>query len=183
MILVHNIIIRGINCVHRQAVRVATEATDQDKLDFANFAYQWSRALQQHHDLEETLLFPRMSEAAGDPALLDGPKEEHREFDAGLNKYEEYVKSVKEGKQELDGEKLKGIVDEVMPIIHRHLVHEIDTLLGLEKFGDEVDWIKILQEVAGASARQDMMQSWYRVSFALLVIVLLPSLSLPREVC
>jgi hemerythrin-like domain-containing protein len=164
MIIVHNLMIRGINCVHRQALRVSNEGTAQDKLDFANFAFQWSRTLHHHHDLEETVIFPRFAKEAGEPDLMTGPLAEHREFDEGLERYEAYLTEVKEGREELNGAKLLGIVDEVMPVIHRHLSNEIDTLLDLKRFEDKVDWMAIFEEVVGASASRDMKQSWYRVS-------------------
>ncbi|KAL2206457.1 hypothetical protein CC79DRAFT_1322899 [Sarocladium strictum] len=88
MIIVHNLMIRGINCVHRQALRVSNEGTAQDKLDFANFAFQWSRTLHHHHDLEETVIFPRFAKEAGEPDLMTGPLAEHREFDEGLESNE-----------------------------------------------------------------------------------------------
>ena len=165
MIIVHNVMIRGINCVHRQAVRVTQEGSAQDKMDFANFAAQWGQMLHHHHDLEETMIFPRFCEEVGDPNLMDGPLAEHREFDEGLEKYNGYLKDVKEGKEELDGEKLRAIVDEVIPAVHRHLVLEIDELLSLGKH-EHVDWEALFQELVQASANKDMKESWYRVSLA-----------------
>ncbi|KAK0388512.1 hypothetical protein NLU13_4755 [Sarocladium strictum] len=170
MILVHNLLIRGINCVHRQAVRLSQEGSAQDKLDFASFALQWSRTLHHHHNLEEDELFPRLAAAAGDPELMNGPSSEHRDFDAGLEKYEAYLKAVLEGREEFDGTKLKGIVDEVMPIVHGHLVREIDVLLGLSRYEGSVDWMPIFEEVVGNSASRDMKQSWYRTDLFPLVL-------------
>lgn len=97
---------------------------------------------------------------------MEGPQAEHREFDAGLKKYDEYLKSVMGGDEEFDGEKLRGIVDEVMPVVHGHLDREIDVLVGLGRFEESVDWMPIFEEVVSNSASRDMKQSWYRVSLS-----------------
>jgi hypothetical protein len=121
--------------------------------------------LHHHHDLEETTIFPRFCKEVGDPNLMKGPLAEHREFDEGLERYAAYLKEVKEGREELDGEKLRAIVDEVIPVVHRHLVHEIDELLSLGKY-DHVDWEALFEELVQAAANTDMKHSWYRVSLS-----------------
>lgn len=167
MVLVHNLLLRHINAVHRQTLNVVGRGTAKDKLDFANFAHQWGVALHAHHDLEETSIFPKIQEATGDDERMNQNLEEHRMFDAVLGNYMDYLKEVTAEKIELDGEKLVALIDEMMPIIHRHLVHEIDTLLALKEYDDKVEWMKLWNDIVGPSAAEEMKKSEYRVSLLL----------------
>lgn len=64
-----------------------------------------------------------------------------------MKKYDEYLKSVMGGDEEFDGEKLRGIVDEVMLVVYGYLDREIDVLVGLGRFEESVDWMLIFEEV------------------------------------
>ncbi len=147
MTCVHNSLLRGINAVHRQCVNVAARGSSKDKLDFANFAFLWSDMLSEHHTQEEEHVFPGINELTGVPGLMDSNVQEHAAFHDGIDQYAEHLKRVKEGKEDLDGVKLKGIIESFMPALHIHLVNEIDTLVALEKYADKVDWQKWFQHL------------------------------------
>ncbi|KAF5133487.1 hypothetical protein E5D57_004111 [Metarhizium anisopliae] len=72
-------ILRGANAVYNQAVSVSADGTARDKADFANFAYQWARMLEGHHNGEEV--------KTGVPGLVNGNVAEHAEFHDGLVTY------------------------------------------------------------------------------------------------
>ncbi|KAB5575256.1 hypothetical protein GE09DRAFT_1264477 [Coniochaeta sp. 2T2.1] len=141
MSCIHNSLLRGMNAVHRQCVNVAERGTDKDKLDFANFAYLCAKLIEIHHHGEEDVLFPGINELAGVPGLMNDGVEQHAVFQKGLLEYQEYLTEVKEGRQPLDGAKVKSLVESFMPAVRSHLDAEIDMLVGLEEY-DRIDWAK-----------------------------------------
>lgn len=164
MTLVHNCIIRGINAVYLQCCNVSERGSLEDKLDFANFASQWSEFVNEHHTMEETLIFPGINEIAGVPGLMDANIDEHKAFHEGLDKYVEYLNEVKKNVESFEGEKLKAIIDEFMPTLRTHLDNEIDTLLLLKDYDDKVDWMKWFEDQIGAKIGEMMKVAEYRVS-------------------
>jgi hemerythrin-like domain-containing protein len=164
MTIVHNCLIRGINAVYLQCVNVSKLGTAKDKLDFANFAYQWAEIVNEHHGIEETALFPSINEITGVPGLMDGNIDEHKEFHHGLEVYTAYLGKVKAGEEEFDGNKLKAMIDEFMPTLRTHLDHEIDTLLLLEKYADKVDWFVWFEKQMGEVLGNMMKVAEYKVS-------------------
>jgi GTP-binding protein EngB required for normal cell division len=164
MSIVHNCLIRGINSVYNQCIKVSTRGTDTDKLDFANYAFQWTEMVHEHHSSEDSAIFPSMSEIAGVPGLMDVNTSEHAVFHDKIGQYAEYLKGVVQGKEELDGEKVKTLIDCFMPELHTHLGNEIDTLVALEKY-DKVDWDAWFKKEVGKMIKELMGQYEYRVSF------------------
>lgn len=140
MSFVHNTFLRGINAIYLQCVNVGERGTPKDKLDFANFARQWAKYLDQHHSMEEEDIFPSINEEIGVPGFMDGCVEEHAAFHDGAAHYEEYLDGVIAGKEEFDGKKLKNIIDSFMPVLATHLTNEIKSLMGLAKWEDKVNW-------------------------------------------
>ncbi|KPM34882.1 hypothetical protein AK830_g11694 [Neonectria ditissima] len=140
MCIVHNVLIRGLNAVYNQARNVTTRGTAKDKSDFTNFAHGWSVMLEEHHHTEETAIFPEINELTGVPGLMDGNVDEHKAFHDGLLAYTGYLDKVRNGTEELDGDKLNSIIDSFAVVLRDHLENEIDTLLGLEKYEDKCDW-------------------------------------------
>ncbi|KAL6353028.1 hypothetical protein LRP88_13513 [Fusarium phalaenopsidis] len=140
MTLVHNLILRGINTIYNQAVNVGARGTDKDKLDFANFAYQWGAMLSEHHDTEEKMVFPEIEKITGVPGLMGDSVAEHHAFHDGLTQYMEYLDKVRSGNETYDGEKLKAIIDSFVPVMQEHLVHEIESLVKLTDHEDKCDW-------------------------------------------
>ena len=78
---------------------------------------------------------------------------------------------VKAEKVVLDGVHLKKLIDDYMPALYSHLVNEIDTLIGLEKYDDKVDWVTWFNGEVEKLNKGFMGQSDFRVS----VIHIVPS--------
>ncbi|KAL4727114.1 hypothetical protein ACLX1H_006015 [Fusarium chlamydosporum] len=172
MTVVHNLFLRGVNAIYVQAVNVAERGTPKDKSDFANFAWSWSEEVLEHHNVEETRIFPEINELAGVPGLMDANIEEHHLFHEGLEKFREYVDKLRKGEEELDGEKLKGIIDSFMPVLRIHLENEIETLVGLEKYADKCDWGAWFEKVAQELGAQGMKSATHRNEILPLAMIL-----------
>lgn len=164
MVIMHNTLIRAINAIYIQAVNVATKGSAKDKSDFASYAYQWSVSVASHHKLEEVAIFPRIGRETGVENIMETCVEEHHAFEAGLETYEKYLGEVKAGKSELDGQKLRDLIDAVMPTLYAHLENEIDTLMSLKQYDDKCDVEKIFREELQKAVDFAMKDSVYRVS-------------------
>ncbi|KAF4958739.1 hypothetical protein FSARC_10930 [Fusarium sarcochroum] len=172
MSLVHNCLIRGINAIYLQSPNIAARGTKKDKLDFANFALRWGDMIHEHHEVEETELFPEVNEICGVPGLMDANVNEHKLFHSGLESYREYLLKVTKENEEFDGVKLQGIVDSFMPVLTEHLENEIDTLLGLEKYSDKTDWEKWLKAKTDGIVKKSMGDPTFRTDVFPLTMVL-----------
>ncbi|KAF4977381.1 hypothetical protein FDECE_18364 [Fusarium decemcellulare] len=172
MSLVHNLMLRGINSIYNQAINVGTRGTDKDKLDFANYAHQWGEMLKEHHETEETLVFPEIEKLTEAPGLMGDSVTEHHAFHEGLVQYQEYLDQVRNGKTEYDGEKFKVIIDSFVPTMQHHLAHEIEALLQLEKYEDKCDWAKWFKTTVDAIMGKQMRTSQFRTDqFPLMMIL------------
>lgn len=141
MIIIHNVLLRGINSIYLQCVNVqkAPKPAKGPSVteNFTHYALQWGETIEEHHHIEETILFPGMAEAVGEPELMAAEVGQHKAFHDGLDGYIAYLKAVIAKEQEYDGLKLRGIIDAFMPILRQHLMDEIVTLKGLERFEGE----------------------------------------------
>ncbi|KAH6989725.1 hypothetical protein BKA56DRAFT_629471 [Ilyonectria sp. MPI-CAGE-AT-0026] len=171
MTLVHNALIRGINAVYLQCNNVASQGTIQDKQDFANFAYAWGEMVHEHHDLEETDIFPAINELTEAPDLMNANVGEHKQFDEGLKTYFDFLDKLKKEEEALDGMKLRSIIDGFMPALRTHLENEIDTLLALEKYEKKVDWGDWFQKKMSEMTSKAMKDARYRNEIFPLAII------------
>lgn len=73
MALCHNVIIRGLNSIYKQAPHIAPE----DAADFIAYAQCWHEVLDEHHTMQETILFPQIEEKTGEQGLMDVHVEQH----------------------------------------------------------------------------------------------------------
>ena len=67
MALSHNSFIRGYNRIYQQALRI--KKINQD--DFIAYCLAWHACVEEHHNYEETRIFPAVEEALGDKGLSD----------------------------------------------------------------------------------------------------------------
>ena len=171
MSTVHNGLIRGINACYNQCINVAAKGTHKDKVDFANFAAQVAQILHEHHDMEEEQLFPQINVMAGVPGLMDGNVAEHLAFHEPFDKYEAYLTDVKTEKVELDGEHMRKLIDDFMGPLYIHLVGEIDSLVALEKYGDDIDWHTWFNGEVEKMNKGFMKQSAFRVRSAVRCLI------------
>lgn len=164
MTVVHNTIIRGANAIYLQAVNVEKLGTPKDQSDFVYFALRWAERLHEHHNTEETMLFPAINEITKMPTLMDGNLEEHLAFQTGLEDFTGYLESVHEQITVYDGTKTRALMNNFMPALHGHLWNEIDTLNALEKWDEMVDWPVWFRDRVSARVSGLMKESRFRVS-------------------
>ncbi|KAK8128050.1 hypothetical protein PG984_009158 [Apiospora sp. TS-2023a] len=134
----HNAFTRGLTSIHLQCVNIKT--SPKDIPDFVAFCKIWGELLQDHHETEETDVFPFLEEGAGVPGLMKSSFEEHRAFDAGLAEFMTYIWKVEAGEDKYSGHKLKAVIESFAPAMHEHMVNEIPALLALDKYSGKVDW-------------------------------------------
>lgn len=139
MTIVHNFILRGLNSIYLQCVNVGKNGSKEDVDDFIGYSLQWSTMVSEHHDTEETDVFPSIEKVTGKPGLMEGNVSQHAAFHTGLEHYEEYLKGVQQGKEKYDGLRLKHIIEEFAAVLQEHLTDEIGTLVKLDEYKD-VDW-------------------------------------------
>lgn len=135
---VHNVILRGLNAIYRQAPHVSQQ---KDIADFMLYIHAWADMVHHHHLLEETIFFPRVEELAreaGLPESLMKPNlDQHHIFEPKMAEMAEWASEVREGKREYESADLIKLIDGFAPILTQHLHEEIDTLTKLEKCDGE----------------------------------------------
>ena len=73
MVLSHNAFIRGFNSIYQQAPRI----TLSDHKDFIGYCIAWHACVEEHHNYEETNLFPAIDRAVGGKDVMAGEVEQH----------------------------------------------------------------------------------------------------------
>jgi len=132
MALAHNIMVRNLNAIYLQAQGVSKPSDITDFIVFCQMVYE---TIHHHHHLEETIFFPMVANYTGVQGIMDGNLEQHHAFEDGLNKFKDYIYGTTF--EQYDGKVLKEIIDTFGPALETHLADEIQTLLGLEKYGGE----------------------------------------------
>lgn len=140
MAIAHCCILRTLNCIYLQAPNIKKE---KDINDFVVFMGAWSEALHTHHQTEEELTFPMLEEYIGIPGFMEKNIEQHHAFGPGIAAYEEYLKVLREGKENYDGAKVCSIIDSFGTILRQHLSDEIATLEALEEHTDKINWAEM----------------------------------------
>ncbi|KZL72710.1 hypothetical protein CT0861_06542 [Colletotrichum tofieldiae] len=88
-----------------------------------------SYRLKNHHEIEESSLFPllarKMPQFRGDDVLL---VEQHRQIHHGLEEFQRYLESCRMRKNQLDLQVLKSIMDSWGDVLLLHLDQEVDVL-------------------------------------------------------
>ena len=135
---VHNMIIRGLNSVLRQAPYIADSSSPaynaQDVSDLLFYTKAWCRSLNHHHDTEESTFFPLVEKVTGLPGLMGDLEVEHDEFHNGLVNLQEYVEKTLTKPASYRWATMRCIINDFAPALISHLHNEINFLLALEKF-------------------------------------------------
>ncbi|CAO2655438.1 Nn.00g105020.m01.CDS01 [Neocucurbitaria sp. VM-36] len=107
--------------------------------DFMTMVLEWCRGLDQHHSLEEEHVFPKLAvkmpafrkDKSGEQSL-SGPgyvHEQHRQIHAGLDILHDHVKTwLAAGKNEVDWEHVRKLIDSFGAILWKHMDEEVETL-------------------------------------------------------
>lgn len=93
-----------------------------------------------HHDNEEALAFPLLEKYIGNEACMEKNVDQHKLFGPGLKAYDEYITTVREGKETFDSVKVRSIIDSFGAVMAQHLTDEIATFEELDKFSNKIDW-------------------------------------------
>ncbi|KAF8955140.1 hypothetical protein BDZ97DRAFT_1675101 [Flammula alnicola] len=120
MSLAHNLIIRGINSMWKNALSVKSD----DVGAFSGYALSCLQFVHAHHHGEEHVVFPRLQ------AKLDMGHniEQHEAFQEPMRALEDYMTRVNKGLEEYDGERTREIVKAFGDPMVEHLRDEITTL-------------------------------------------------------
>jgi hemerythrin-like domain-containing protein len=148
MALIHNIILRGLNCIVLQAKNVKKP---EDILDFMAFCDAWTCVLKSHHNTEETVYFPLLEEQSTSKGVMAKNHAEHETFLAGLLALDEYIGIVKADVKSYDGSKVK-ITEDLGPALETHLRNEIVLLESLAK-DEKIDWSLLGKTMAAHSKK------------------------------
>jgi hemerythrin-like domain-containing protein len=136
MCLAHNMFIRMLNCIYLQAPNVKLE---KDIADFAIFMHAFLVTVHEHHEGEEKNYFPWLDELNGEvKGYMNKNIEQHHGFAPGLQAFEDYVTSIREGKAKYDSTKLLSLIDVFGTALVEHLNEEVPTFEALDKL--EIDW-------------------------------------------
>jgi len=136
MALIHNILLRGLNCIILQARNVKKP---EDVLDFMAFCDAWSCTLHSHHNTEETVYFPLLEEQSTEKGVMAKNHAEHETFLPGILALDEYIGGVRADVKSYDGRKLVKITDDFGPSLEKHLRNEIVLLESLAT-DEKIDW-------------------------------------------
>ncbi|KAF2732827.1 hypothetical protein EJ04DRAFT_553823 [Polyplosphaeria fusca] len=129
MAFAHNAMIRGLNAIYQQAPHIPSSPSTISAFLF--LIRSWAAWILDHHVLEETLIFPGFERVPGVPAsALTRNVEQHHAFSKGMEKLEEYAKTVQV--EEYDGAKVCAMLDPFAGVLCEHLRDEIATLWSLE---------------------------------------------------
>lgn len=130
--LAHNVLLRSLNAIYQQARGVKLLA---DVTDFLTMCQIWWETVHHHHSMEEEYFFPAIEEYTGDKCIMEIIINQHSAFQASVELFRTYV--FQKTPDIYDGAKLKEIIDSFGPILAQRLAEEIDSLLGLDKFGGD----------------------------------------------
>jgi hemerythrin-like domain-containing protein len=136
MALIHNILLRGLNCIYLQAPNVKKP---EDIADFIVFCDAWPCTLHSHHKTEETVYFPLLEEQCEEKGVMARNHAEHEVFLPGLLAFDKYLSSVKADVKSYDGKRAIQLIEDFGPALETHLRSEIELLEGLAK-DDHIDW-------------------------------------------
>lgn len=141
MSLIHNIIIRGLNSIVRQAPYIPDASRPgynaQDVRDLLFFIQAWCKNLDHHHNVEETTFFPLVEAMTGIVGLMDDLEVEHEEFHPGIMNLRAYAENMYSRPGDYRWATLKAIIVGFGPALINHLHAEIEFLLKMDQFDDE----------------------------------------------
>jgi len=129
---IHNALLRSLNAIYNQASEVKTPKDITDLLLLTKF---WHFEMEDHHSVEEKILFPQLEELTGQKGIMDGNIKEHHAFIPGLEALEKYANETTP--ETYNAEKLRSIISSFAMILQQHLHAEIETLLSLKNYDSD----------------------------------------------
>jgi len=117
MSLAHNVFIRGLNSIWRNAVLVKPE----DVGAFAGYSITCINTIHQHHHSEEKHIFPYLQTKLDMAHNL----EQHEGFQMGMDAFEDYMKKVQRNEETFDAEKTRDLLKGFADLLVQHLHEEV----------------------------------------------------------
>ena len=168
----HNTLLRGLNAILQQAsnVPVATDANfnAQDVKDLLFYVQSWAKMVNHHHWIEESYIFPEVEKFTGKPGFMDHLKHQHELFHDGMEVLLKYSSETGAQEYRWDGpDGMKAIIDSFSGALTDHLYAEIDALLGMEEFAEEMKetWAKS-EAIAKQTGNIAMLVSYGALRYA-----------------
>lgn len=117
MALTHNLMIRSINSMWRNAPLI----TPADEVAFAGYILSGVQFIHNHHDAEEHIVFPRLQ------AKLDMQHnvDQHEAFQEHMLQLEEYFKKVQTKQEKYDAETTRRLLESWGDPLVVHLTEEV----------------------------------------------------------
>ena len=141
MALIHNVLLRGLNSILRQAPYVPDSLkpgyNPQDVEDLLFYAKTWCKTIMLHHRIEETVFYPSVEEETGIVGLMDDLEVEHEEWVDGVTALQLYLERTIEKPEQYRWATMRTMINSFAPALTNHLYSEIDFLVGLDKFNCE----------------------------------------------
>jgi hypothetical protein len=146
MVLVHNMLLRGLNSIYLQAQHISKA----DEAPFCKYIEVWYMILHHHHSGEEEFLFPRVDQMVGEKDIMAANVEQHHAFQPALDAFMAYVRDCAAGKQAYDGDRIVALIDAFGKILSNHLADEIPTIMSLRRFdADKIELFPSLLDEMG----------------------------------
>ncbi|KAF9477708.1 hypothetical protein BDN70DRAFT_837458 [Pholiota conissans] len=120
MSLAHNLIIRGVNSLYKNALLVKPE----DIGAYSGYALSCLQFVHSHHHGEEAVVFPRFQTKLD----MGHNIEQHGAFQVPMHEFEEYMTQVNSGLAEYDGERTRKAIKAFGDPMVEHLRDEITTI-------------------------------------------------------
>jgi hypothetical protein len=133
MAVVHNTLLRGLNSIYLQASSAKAQSS---RVPFLQYCRTWYVVVHAHHSHEEEKLFPKIEGICGEEGILSVNIEQHHAFEGGMQTYVAYVDECIQDPSKFEPAKLTGIIDKFGKELSAHLNDEVESLLGLRKFGE-----------------------------------------------
>jgi hemerythrin-like domain-containing protein len=147
MVLVHNMLLRGLNSIYLQAPHISKA----DEVSFCKYIRIWCAVLHHHHAGEEELFFPELDKLVGEEGVMAANVEQHHTFQSGLDDLSAYVRDCETGKQAYDGDRIVALIDAFGKILSGHLADEISSITALRRFdADKVEPLPKMLDELGA---------------------------------
>ncbi|KAG4441208.1 hypothetical protein IFR05_003326 [Cadophora sp. M221] len=147
MALAHNVIIRGLNSIYLQAPHLKPS----DHSSFISYCKCWAELLDEHHDMEEAVLFPEIEAKTGELGIMDGNVEQHHAFLPGLTAFKNYLATTSTSPDTFSGTHLNRVISSFAPALTTHLADEIPSLLSLSQFGAAIALLDIINKEGAKS--------------------------------
>ena len=117
MSLVHNVFIRALNSMWRNAPLVKPK----DVGAFAGYSITCIQTIHQHHHGEEAYIFPYLQTKLDMAHNL----EQHEGFQTGMDAFEDYMKKVQSKEEAFDAEKTRDLLKAFADPLVQHLHEEV----------------------------------------------------------